>query len=112
MSLVVGVAVQTPMRSFVGWIYIMIRQPYRVGDRIQIGDAIGDVIDVGYLATKHLRADASWAFPISWWSRKPSLIIPGRCFPTSGARSDFPSRTTPIFSSWKKPYSASSRKRS
>src|SRR5437773_8755153 len=50
-SIIVGLAVQAPMKSFIAWIYILIRQPYRVGDRIQIGDATGDVIDVGYLDT-------------------------------------------------------------
>jgi len=50
-SLVVGLAVQTPVTSFLGWIYILARAPYRVGDRIKIGDATGDVIDVGYLDT-------------------------------------------------------------
>ena len=39
------------MKSVIAWIYILIRQPYRVGDRIKIGDATGDVIDVGYLDT-------------------------------------------------------------
>ena len=50
-SIIVALAVQTPMKSFIAWIYILIRQPYRVGDRIKIGDATGDVIDVGYLDT-------------------------------------------------------------
>src|SRR5205807_827328 len=50
-SIVIGLAVQTPMKSFVAWIYILVRQPFRVGDRIKIGDATGDVIDVGYLDT-------------------------------------------------------------
>ncbi len=50
-SIIVGLAVQTPMKSFIAWIYILIRQPFRVGDRIKIGDATGDVIDVGYLDT-------------------------------------------------------------
>ncbi|MGI9086164.1 MAG: mechanosensitive ion channel family protein [Chthoniobacterales bacterium] len=50
-SIVIGLAVQTPMKSFVAWIYILVRQPYRVGDRIKIGEATGDVIDVGYLDT-------------------------------------------------------------
>jgi small-conductance mechanosensitive channel len=50
-SIIIGLAVQTPMKSFIAWIYILIRQPFRVGDRIQIGDATGDVIDVGYLDT-------------------------------------------------------------
>jgi len=50
-SIILGLAVQTPMKSFIGWIYILVRQPYRVGDRIKIADATGDVIDVGYLDT-------------------------------------------------------------
>src|SRR5436190_6379246 len=50
-SIIIGLAVQTPMKSFIAWIYIVVRQPYRVGDRIKIGDATGDVIDVGYLDT-------------------------------------------------------------
>lgn len=50
-SLVLGFALQTPITSFIGWIYILARQPYRVGDRISIGDATGDVIEVTYLDT-------------------------------------------------------------
>ena len=50
-SIVLGLAVQTPMKSFIAWIYILVREPFRVGDRIKIGDATGDVIDVGYLDT-------------------------------------------------------------
>lgn len=51
MSLILGFALQTPITSFIGWVYILIRTPYRVGDRIKIGDATGDVIDVGYFDT-------------------------------------------------------------
>jgi small-conductance mechanosensitive channel len=50
-SIIVGLSVQTPMSSFIGWIYILVRRPYRVGDRIKIGDATGDVIDVSYIDT-------------------------------------------------------------
>jgi small-conductance mechanosensitive channel len=50
-SLILGFALQTPITSFIGWIYILVREPYRVGDRIKIGDAAGDVIDVNYLDT-------------------------------------------------------------
>jgi small-conductance mechanosensitive channel len=50
-SIIIGLAVQTPMKSFIGWIFILVRRPYQVGDRIKIGDATGDVIDVGYLDT-------------------------------------------------------------
>ncbi|HET7285999.1 MAG TPA: mechanosensitive ion channel family protein, partial [Pyrinomonadaceae bacterium] len=41
----------TPITSFIGWVYILVREPYRVGDRIKIGTAIGDVVDVNYLDT-------------------------------------------------------------
>jgi len=52
LSLILGFALQTPITSLIGWVYLLIRQPYRVGDRIQIGeDAKGDVIDVSYLDT-------------------------------------------------------------
>jgi small-conductance mechanosensitive channel len=51
LSVIVGLSVQTPMSSFIGWIYILVRRPYRVGDRIEIDDATGDVIDVGYFDT-------------------------------------------------------------
>ncbi len=50
-SLVLGFALQMPISSFIAWIYILARAPYRVGDRIKIGDAHGDVIDVSYLDT-------------------------------------------------------------
>ena len=50
-SIILGLAVQTPMTSFIGWIYLLVRRPYRVGDRIKIDDATGDVIDVSYLDT-------------------------------------------------------------
>ncbi|HEX6126349.1 MAG TPA: mechanosensitive ion channel family protein [Pyrinomonadaceae bacterium] len=50
-SLVLGFALQTPITSFIGWIYILVKMPYRVGDRVKIGEAAGDVIDVSYLDT-------------------------------------------------------------
>ena len=50
-SLILGFALQTPITSFIGWIYILVREPYRVGDRIKIGLVTGDVIDVNYLDT-------------------------------------------------------------
>ncbi len=51
LSLILGFALQTPIASLIGWVYLLIRQPYRVGDRIQIGEAKGDVIDVSYFDT-------------------------------------------------------------
>jgi small-conductance mechanosensitive channel len=51
LSLIIGFALQTPITSLIGWVYLLIRQPYKVGDRIEIGNARGDVIDVSYLDT-------------------------------------------------------------
>ena len=50
-SLILGFALQIPLTSFIAWIHIIITRPYKVGDRIKLGDAVGDVIDLGYLET-------------------------------------------------------------
>ncbi|MES2404594.1 MAG: mechanosensitive ion channel domain-containing protein [Pseudomonadota bacterium] len=50
-SIVLGFSLQTTLASFIGWIYILAKRPYWVGDRISIGDSTGDVIDVSYLDT-------------------------------------------------------------
>lgn len=50
-SLILGLALQNPITSFFAWIYILIRKPYEVGDRIRIGSATGDVIGLGYFDT-------------------------------------------------------------
>ena len=50
-SLILGFALQTPISSFIGWLYIILRNPYRVGDRIQVNDFKGDVVEIGYLDT-------------------------------------------------------------
>ncbi len=50
-SLILGFALQNPITSFFGWIYILIRKPFEVGDRIKIGSVYGDVIKVSYIDT-------------------------------------------------------------
>ena len=50
-SLVLGFALQTPITSLIGWGYILAREPYRIGDRIRIGEHTGDVIALSYLDT-------------------------------------------------------------
>lgn len=50
-SLVLGFALQAPITSFISWLYIVFRRPYKVGDRIQINDHRGDVIEISYLDT-------------------------------------------------------------
>lgn len=50
-SLIIGFALQAPISSFIAWLYIVVRKPYKVGDRIEINEHKGDVIEVRYLDT-------------------------------------------------------------
>lgn len=50
-SLILGLALQNPLTSVFGWVYLLIRKPYIVGDRIKIGNVYGDVMNVGYFDT-------------------------------------------------------------
>lgn len=50
-SLILGFALQSPISSLIAWLYIVLRLPYKVGDRIQINDFTGDVVEIGYLDT-------------------------------------------------------------
>ena len=50
-SVVLGLALQAPLSNLFSWFYILIRAPYRIGDRVKIGSASGDVINVGFFDT-------------------------------------------------------------
>jgi len=41
-----AIALKDPVTDFAGWIFILWRKPFDVGDRIQVGDVKGDVIDM------------------------------------------------------------------
>ncbi len=51
-SLILGFALQAPITSFISWLYIIFRHPYHVGDRIQLGNLCGDVLEISYLDTR------------------------------------------------------------
>ena len=40
-----AVALKQPIENIVGWWFILWKKPFEVGDRVQIGEKIGDVID-------------------------------------------------------------------
>ncbi len=42
----IAIALKDPIVNLVAWAFIMIRKPFDVGDRIQIGSVSGDVIDL------------------------------------------------------------------
>lgn len=41
-----AIALRNPISDFAGWLFLMWRRPFYIGDRIQIGDVKGDVIDL------------------------------------------------------------------
>lgn len=42
----VAIALKDPLTNIAGWFFIFLRKPFSVGDRIQIGQHAGDVIDI------------------------------------------------------------------
>jgi len=42
----VAIALKDPLASIAGWLYILGRRPFEVGDRISIGEHSGDIIDL------------------------------------------------------------------
>ena len=45
-----AIALHAPLTNLAGWVFLTIRRPFVVGDRIQIGDHAGDVIDLRLFA--------------------------------------------------------------
>lgn len=42
------IALQAPVMNIAGWVFIVIRKPFDVGDRIEINGVAGDVIDIRF----------------------------------------------------------------
>lgn len=59
-SLVLGFALQAPITSFIGWLYLIFRRPYQVGHRIQLNNLRGDVIEISYLDTVILECSGDY----------------------------------------------------
>lgn len=59
-SLVVGFALQSPITSFIAWVYLVFRRSYLVGDRIQINGMRGDVVEINYLDTSILECSGDY----------------------------------------------------
>ena len=59
-SLVLGFALQSPITSFIAWIYLVFRRTYLVGDRIQIKGLRGDVVSISYLDTSILECNGDY----------------------------------------------------
>jgi small-conductance mechanosensitive channel len=48
----ISFSLQQPITSMVGWLVLAFERPFSVGDRIQINDVAGDVIDYGFFFVK------------------------------------------------------------
>ena len=46
-----ALSLQELLLSIAGWAYVMLKKPVDIGDRIEIQDMVGDVIDIGLLHT-------------------------------------------------------------
>lgn len=42
----IAVALQDPLINLAGWLFVVTRRPFEVGDRIEIGTHAGDVVDI------------------------------------------------------------------
>jgi len=51
-SLAIGLAAKDTLANMVSGFTLMIDRPFRIGDRIQLGTQIGDVMDIGLRSTK------------------------------------------------------------
>lgn len=59
-SLVLGFALQAPITSFIGWLYIIFRHPYQAGDRVEIKGHRGDVVEISYLDTSIMECSGGY----------------------------------------------------
>lgn len=41
-----AIALKDPLTNLAGWLFILFRKPFVVGDRVQIGEHAGDIIDI------------------------------------------------------------------
>ena len=43
-----AVALKDPIANIFAWIYILVRKPFEMGDRVQIGESEGDILDISF----------------------------------------------------------------
>jgi small-conductance mechanosensitive channel len=47
----VAIALQDVLRNIAGGILLIVAKPFKAGDRIEVGDSVGDVLDIGNFST-------------------------------------------------------------
>lgn len=43
-----AIALKDPVANLFAWVYIVVKKPFEMGDRIQINDTEGDILDIGF----------------------------------------------------------------
>ena len=43
----IAIALSDVLKNMAGWVLILVRRPFKVGDRIEVGPNAGDVVDIG-----------------------------------------------------------------
>ena len=46
LATILGWALQVPIRGLAAWVMLVLKRPFRVGDRITVADVTGDVVDI------------------------------------------------------------------
>ena len=93
LSLILGFALQVPISSFIAWLYIIFRTPFKVGDRIEINGFKGDVIGIDYLDTTLLEFSGNYLSNDRRSGRvvrfPNSMVLRSEVFNYSGPQSPF-----------------------
>ena len=103
-------ALQQPLFSLIGWLYIMIKRPYEVGDRVAIERSKGDVVEIDFLVTTLWEINGELVSsnqPSGRVITLPNSVVlsshvynyPTGSSPTSGTNSRYRSPTRPTWSS-------------
>jgi small-conductance mechanosensitive channel len=56
----IAIALQDLITNLAGWLFILLRRPFRIGDRVEIGGHAGDVVDIRPFRFLMLEIGAKW----------------------------------------------------
>jgi small-conductance mechanosensitive channel len=56
----IAIALQDLITNMAGWLFILVRRPFKIGDRIEVGGHAGDVVDIRPFRFVMLEIGAKW----------------------------------------------------